>query len=45
MYTAEKQAIVLPIDQMGDQYTAVVDLIYANMPAPAVRIRRLDGKK
>lgn len=45
LYTAEKQAIVLPIDQMGDQYTAVVDLIYANMPAPAVRIRRLDGKK
>ena len=45
LYTAEKQAIVLPIDQMGDQYTAVVDLIYANMPAPAVRIRRMDGKK
>ena len=45
LYTAEKQAIVLPIDQMGGQYTAVVDLIYANMPAPAVRIRRLDGKK
>ena len=45
LYTAQKQAIVLPIDQMGDNYTAVVDLIFAKMPAPSVRIRRLDGKK
>ncbi len=45
LYDASKQAIVLPAEQLGDDYTAVVDLIFAHMPAPAVRIRRLDGKR
>lgn len=45
LYDAQKRAIVLPIAQLGDKYTDIVDMIYAHMPAPAVRIRRLDGKK
>lgn len=44
IYDAQKRAIVLPLDQLGDQYTEVVDMIYAHMPAPAVRIRRTDKK-
>lgn len=45
LYDASKQAIILPVDQIQDSYTQIVDLIYKNMPAPAVRIHRLDHKK
>lgn len=45
LYDAAKRAIILPVDQLGENYTGIVDMIYANMPAPAVRIRRLDQKR
>ncbi|MCI9237118.1 YcxB family protein [Lachnospiraceae bacterium 50-23] len=45
LYDASKQAVILPVDQIPDTYTQIVDLIYKNMPAPAVRIHRLDRKK
>ncbi|MFV0362574.1 MAG: YcxB family protein [Suipraeoptans sp.] len=45
LFDAKKQSIVLPISQLGEEYTTVVDLIFDNMPAPAVRIMRLDKKK
>lgn len=45
LYADKKQAIILPVSQMGENYTAIVDMIYEHMPAPAVRIRRLDGKR
>lgn len=45
LYDDQKQAIILPVSQMGDSYTKIVDLIYDHLPAPAVRIRRSDGKK
>lgn len=45
LYDAQKRAIILPVSQLGDKYTEIVDMIFAHMPAPAVRIRRLDGKK
>lgn len=45
LFDDKKNAIILPVDRLGEDYTAVVDLIYDHMPAPAVRIRRLDGKK
>lgn len=44
LYADNKQAIILPINQLGDKYPDVVDMIYAHMPAPAVRIRRPDKK-
>lgn len=40
----QKQAIILPIAQLGEQYTPVMDMIFEHMPVPAVRIRRLDKK-
>jgi len=45
LYDASRQAIVLPVRQLGEDYTAVVDMIFAHMPAPAVRIIRTDGKR
>lgn len=45
LFDAQKRAIILPVDQFTEQYTEVMDLIFKNMPAPAVRIRRLDVKK
>lgn len=45
LYDAQKRAIILPVAQLGDKYTDIVDMIFAHMPAPAVRIRRADGKK
>lgn len=45
LYAKSGQAIILPISQMEEQYTAVVNLIFTHMPAPAVRIRRTDGKR
>lgn len=45
LYDTKKRAIILPIEQMGDHYAAVTDLIAAKMPASAVRIRRGSGKK
>lgn len=45
LYDHAKQTIILPVNQIEQEYTDIVDLIYAHMPAPAVRIRRADGKK
>ena len=45
LYDTQKRAVILPIEQMGEHYAAVTDLIAAKMPASAVRIRRGDGKK
>lgn len=45
LFDEQKRAIILPVDQIEDSYTAIVDLIYKNMPAPAVRIRRLDKRR
>lgn len=45
LYDSKKRAIILPVEQLGENYTAIVDMIYAHMPAPAVRIMRTDGKK
>lgn len=45
LYDAQKRAIILPVSQLGDRYTEIVDMIFAHMPAPAVRIRRMDGRK
>lgn len=45
LYDAQKRAIILPAAQLGDKYTEIVDMIFDHMPAPAVRIHRLDGKK
>lgn len=44
LYDTQKQAIVLPLDQIEEQYTEVMDMIFAHMPVPAVRIRRTDKK-
>jgi len=45
LFDSKKQSIILPVDQLGDSYADVVNLIVENMPAPAVRINRLDKKK
>ena len=45
LYDASKRAIILPVEQLGDNYGPVVDLIYSHMPAPSVRIRRADAKR
>lgn len=45
LFDSKKQSIILPVDQLGDHYSEIVDMIYKNMPAPAVRINRLDKKK
>lgn len=45
LYDASNQAIILPVDQIVQEYTQIVDLIFKNMPIPAVRINRLDKKK
>ena len=45
LYDDKKQAIILPVEQIREEYTQIVDMIFAHMPAPAVRIRRLDEKK
>ena len=39
LYDPEKRAIILPIEQIGEQYDAVVEMIRTHMPAQAVRIR------
>lgn len=44
LYDKNKQAIVLPVDQLGEQHDDVVEMIFANMPAPAVRMRRPNKK-
>lgn len=43
-YDESKRAIVLPVQQLGDDYTAVVDMICAHVPPKAVKIRRIDRK-
>ena len=45
LYDATRQAIVLPVEQLGDCYTAIVDLIFAQMPNRAVTIHRIDKKR
>ena len=44
LFDHQNQAVILPIVQLGEQYTPVVDMIFSHMPAAAVRIRRLDKK-
>lgn len=39
LYDPEKRAIILPIEQIGEQYDAVVEMIRTHMPAQSVRIR------
>lgn len=39
LYDAAKHAIVLPVDQLGENYRPVVDMIRAHMPAKAMKIR------
>lgn len=43
-YDEAKRAIVLPVQQLGDDYTAIVDLIYDHVPQRLVKIRRVDRK-
>lgn len=38
LYAGRSQAIILPIDQIGDEYAAITELIRTHMPAGAVRI-------
>ena len=45
LYDDKKQAVILPIDQIQEEYAQIVDMISAHMPAPAVRIKRLDAKQ
>ena len=45
LYDASKRAIILPVEQMGEDYESVVEMIYAHMPAPAVRIRKAGSKR
>lgn len=45
LYDISKRGIILPVEQLGEDYTAVVDMIAAHMPDSAVRIIRTDGKK
>lgn len=39
LYDGERHAIVLPVDELGDQYRPVVDMIRTHMPASAMKIR------
>lgn len=39
LYDPEKRAIIIPVEQISDQYEAVVEMIRTHMPAQAVRIR------
>ncbi len=45
LYDHSRRAIILPVEQLGESYTAVVDMIAAHMPGEAVKIIRTDGKK
>lgn len=45
LYDASRRAIILPIEQLGESYTAVVDAITAHMPGSAVKIIRTDQGK
>ena len=45
LYDDKKQAVILPIDQIQEEYAQIVDMISAHMPAPAVRIKRLGAKQ
>ncbi|HIW84345.1 MAG TPA: YcxB family protein [Candidatus Dorea gallistercoris] len=39
LYDAHRHAIVLPVDQLGEDYRPVVDMIRTHMPARAMKIR------
>lgn len=45
LYDFSKHAIILPIEQLGEEYAAVVDMIFAHMPAPAVRMAKPGNKR
>ena len=45
LYRKNKKGVVFPIQQMGEQYDPAVDMIYAHMPAPKVRIPRPANKQ
>lgn len=40
LYSNSGQAIILPLNQIEVEYKEIADLIYENMPAPAVRVQR-----
>lgn len=40
LFAGKDQAIVLPLEQIGEYYEEIARLICEHMPAPAVRIRR-----
>ena len=40
LYSNSGQAIILPLNQIEAEYKEIADLIYENMPAPAVRVQR-----
>lgn len=44
LYADDGQAIILPIDQLGENYAKITELIYRHMPAPAVRVRSPGSK-
>lgn len=39
LYDADRHAIILPVSQLGEQYTDIVRMIRAHMPSEAVRIK------
>lgn len=43
LYDAQRRAIILPVDQLGDKYGDVVAMIKAHMPPGAVRIKDAAG--
>lgn len=45
LYNDKKEAVILPIDQIKEEYRQIVDMICAHVPAGAVKIKGLDEKK
>lgn len=44
LYADNNQAIILPVEQLGEDFEGITDLICEKMPAPSVRVRKV-GKK
>lgn len=45
LYDAQRHAIILPIEQLGDQYNAVVDMIVSHIPPSGVRIKKQEDRR
>lgn len=45
LYDDKKQAVILPVDQIQEEYQQIVDMICEHIPAKAVKIKGLDEKK